>query len=127
MDAWDVYWVMQADAIGVVAILLTVVLAIPVAISGGIWATCRAGESKDDKNAAAAAYAVFVRVAPAFVVTILAATFIPSTKTLCACIAVPAIANNEQLQADATDIYKLGMERLKEELGGEKSAPAESK
>lgn len=49
----------------------------------------------------------------------MALAFVPTTKTLCAIIAIPAIANNEQLQADASDIYRLGMERLKEELGAE--------
>jgi hypothetical protein len=41
----------------------------------------------------------------------------PTTKTMCAVLTIPAVVNNEEFQGDATEIYRLGMERLRDVLG----------
>jgi hypothetical protein len=118
MDAWDVYWVMQADSIRSFLGAACVPLSVIVALLGTFRIIMSDFTHPPEEIAAARPAVTRIIVASGIALFFLSAgyAFAPTTKTLCACIAVPAIANNEQLQADATDIYKLGMERLKEEL-----------
>lgn len=44
---------------------------------------------------------------------------VPSTKTACAMVLVPAITQNEELREDFDDIYELGLERIREALENE--------
>ena len=46
----------------------------------------------------------------------LAATLLPSTKTLAAMLVIPAIANNETVQQEASELYKMAKEALKEAI-----------
>lgn len=50
------------------------------------------------------------------VFSFLAAVLMPSTKTLCAVVVVPAIANSEAVQKDFPELYTLAVEKLKEQL-----------
>jgi len=51
-----------------------------------------------------------------FVVGALAATLMPSTKTLCAMFVVPAIVNSQAVQKDFPELYALAVEKLKSQL-----------
>lgn len=124
MSPWTVYWVMQADSICFAVSLLAAGFGFLAAFAGFWWmvATSESKPPTDFLDRMAARFVWFLNVA---LMLLFILAFCPSTKTLCAVIAVPAIANNERLQADAADIYKLGMERLKEELGGNVTAESE--
>jgi hypothetical protein len=123
MSHWTVYWVMQADTIQTCVIVMAVGLwlAAGVALFGSFASMqVRKYESDEKKLAEAKIVSRWMRYSAKLailgVLAMVSLIFIPSTKTLCACIAIPAIANNDKLKGDATEIYKLGMERLKEAL-----------
>lgn len=61
----------------------------------------------------------FLILLPIFLCLIAAVVTVPSTKTAAAMLTIPVIVSNETLQADASEIYSLGMERLKEVLEDE--------
>ena len=119
MSPWTIYWVMQADSIrsvigGLIAPSVFVFL-----ISAFVSAMS-SDESAGVPDAIAKWSRRFFAISlPGTLLLSVAFGLAPTTKTLCAVIAIPAIANSEQLQADASEIYKLGMERLKEELSVE--------
>jgi len=52
-------------------------------------------------------------------VSLLAATFLPSSKTAAAMIVIPAIANNERFQAEASDLYDLAKKGLEKVVAGD--------
>lgn len=49
-------------------------------------------------------------------ISLVCLTFLPNTKTACAIYIVPAIVNNEKLKDDASEIYELAVEKMKEIL-----------
>lgn len=119
MSPWTVYWVMQADSIK--GLLIGGTIATWFACFIGVFAWFMSKDRHIGNPEINALIGKWIkRLFPAAIACSVAVTFIPDTRTLCAVIAVPAVVNNEQLQADAADIYRLGMERLKEELGAEK-------
>lgn len=123
MSPWTVYWVMQADSLRG-ALVTPIVLSIVGALISGFVASMTVidplpDRGRNDRIHAKSRFWLSFSVT-VFAIAGTAISFVPTTKTLCAVIAVPAVINNEQLQADAADIYRLGMERLKEELGAEK-------
>lgn len=120
MTAFQVYLVMQLDSAsaaffiaaivsGLISLVTVVLAGIGVADEDCPWHENTAGV-KAFARTMAIVFAVFFVLA--------AAT--PSTKTACAMIAVPKIVNNEKLQGDMSDVYELGMQRIKDELTKEK-------
>lgn len=116
ITAWDIYWVMQLDTIGMVASLLALA-GIP--ISAFAWAAW-ADENVD------APIAFPLVVTPLAILALLVATFIPSTKTAAAMIVLPAVANNETIQQEAGELYGIAKDALRE-LARPKPAPKPAK
>ena len=117
LSPWTVYWVLQLDRIGgffevfaVLSGLAGVVLFLAFFIS---HTGCTDSEARE--------FSVRLRqllywVTPVFLLFGAVNSLLPSTKTMCAVLTIPAVANSEVLQRDAASIYQLGMERLKEVL-----------
>lgn len=119
ISPWTVYWVLQLDSIktgvGVFSILGLVLIG---AAMAGILGISTMPPVSDGDRCLASKH--LPRLGRAWVVCLaLAASnmFLPTTKTACAILTIPAVANNETLQTDLTEVYQLGMERIKEELG----------
>jgi hypothetical protein len=134
LSAWTVYWVMQADSIGKAVLTLAIFAPIATAVYtlfsqlSNVPDRWDGEPAKDEmRDERRKGWKVSLRMALATAAVWIVAALCPSTKTLCACLAVPAIANNEALRTDAADIYRLGMERLKEVLDDEQPKPAEAK
>jgi hypothetical protein len=122
MSGWTVYWVMQADAIRESIFGLAMVTGTGSAMAlfvGLMLLSCPYGNDGQESFGRRVIWHALHWISPLCVLSALSLAFIPSTKTLCAVIAVPMVVNNETLQADSAEIYKLGMERLKEELGSD--------
>lgn len=114
MTAWDVYWMMQADQLRGLFLL-------GAAVSGfsSFFLTLTFSEIGDEATVDGTksfwrcvkwAWAATALFGAAAVVT-------PSTKTIAAMYVLPRLANNEQLQKDAGEVYELAVEALKEGLG----------
>lgn len=121
MTAWEVYWLMQADKISDAAIGVAVASGVSFGVVGFLALLFSTGPTEDITDVGKKLLPPLKWLAATFVVFLPLSVFMPSTKTLAAMYAVPLVVNNEQLQSDLTDVYTLGMERLKEVLEVEKS------
>lgn len=61
---------------------------------------------------------------PIIIIGLLGATFIPSSKTVAMMVVIPAIVNSEPIQKDLPELYKIGVEALKESLVSKKEMEA---
>lgn len=116
ISAWEIYWVMQLDAIRDALVVISAVGIV------GLFTVCViAWDSYDDSKIMKRVYFV----SPLLLITVAAATFLPSSKTAAAMIVIPAITNNERLQAEAGDLYQLakqGLQKLVADNQDEKPA-----
>lgn len=123
ISPWQIYWVMQLDSI---SSGLTFITCLGLAVAGGsiLWNTL----SKNDASEFPSLCNVEERkiqwqsrdkwrnrilafILPLFFINML----IPSSKTAAAMIVIPAIANNERFQSEASELYdlaKIGLKRL---------------
>lgn len=98
MNAWTIYWVMQLDSINSGVALLTFFgcLACPF-----LWLYVL----EETEGLGARVLATFASFFAAVLVAL--AILLPSSKTAAAMVILPAIANNEQVQKEAGDLYAL--------------------
>lgn len=131
LTAWDVYWVMQLDSIGAVAMCVAFVVS-GLAAFASLWALAARGDcdpeawySPEYKAKALRNQSLWPRLfARARQLGLVAAclwtlsAFIPSTKTAAAMVVLPAIANNETIHREAGELYDLAKRALSEAVGG---------
>ena len=110
---WTIYWVMQLDHLVVFVGIVCGVLGMTFGLSLLAIAMFTA---EYEKSVQTGAIRLAKRVAFPFLIVGLTSALLPSTKTMCAVLTIPLVVDNEQLQGDATEIYQLGIERLKEVL-----------
>ncbi len=116
ISPWLVYLVMQADNILGLFIGLTALSSFFAVALLSVWLVMAIHEEKVPEDMKKwAIRCTFISCFLAILVTL-----IPKTKTLAAIIIIPKIANSEAIQKDLPDLYKLGVEKLKESLGQEK-------
>lgn len=122
ITAWQIYWVMQLDDIGMAltfTALVCGVAALFMWVSGAIEKSCSNAfpEMEMSKREAARGAALHRSAKP---VTILAGillmlnAFIPSTKTAAMMLVIPAVANNQAIQKEAGDLYGIAKDALRE-------------
>ncbi len=119
MSPWTIYWILQLDAIHEALLIVSTISVMIVVVTGAFGALFSVESGMTDLSKVL--LKLFKRTLIVFVIAGFGAIFLPNTKTMCAVLTIPAIVNNEVLQGDAVDIYKLGMERVKELLGKEES------
>lgn len=105
ISAWDIYWVMQLDTIGVAAGLISFLglIFLPFAIGFSFFEVKRAW-----------AYFSCAGLGLFWMVAVAAAIFLPSSKTAAAMLVIPAIANNETIEREAGDLYQIAKDGLRE-------------
>ena len=111
LSAWDVYWVMQADTIHHTANGCALVSTMAVFL-GAVIVCASYEELMFPKPIGLIIRRVWLSLIPIAFLSIIAATFLPTTKTVAAIIVLPAIANNEQLHGEAEELYHLAKEAL---------------
>ncbi len=116
LSPWTVYWVMQMDHIFRFSLIFTVLTGVVAALSFIPWAD----SWNNDAVPKCIARAVLWLVPLVFALGA-ATALIPSTKTMCAVLTLPVVVNNQTLQHDATEIYRLGLDRLRGALEIEES------
>jgi hypothetical protein len=115
ISAWDVYWVLQLDRIG------STMFWLPVAASGFTFFGAMVSEGAtvwDFEKKRLHGYVKYL--CAAMFASWLACLFLPSSKTAAAIIVLPAIANNETVQTEAADLYKLAKQAMQKAVGEEK-------
>src|SRR5690606_37769141 len=120
--AWDIYWVMQLDSIGVLLFLIALVSGIATLVLL-VWAAMHAEEDRYSWNEGKTEERIAFRVqllrwakqaGGVSAVMIIAASVVPSTKTAAAMIVLPAVANSETVQREAGELYGIAKDALRE-------------
>jgi len=121
ISPWTIYLIGQADNLQQLFVAITVVGCV-ICFIMGLVCVVTDGEVNPFMGSRPL---LFFAVALA-IIGLTLATLTPSSKTLAAMYIIPKIANNEQLQKDGGDIYKLAVEFAKDKLAVEfaKDKPA---
>lgn len=130
ISAWDIYWVLQLDSLNATVSLIGVAfLAAGVAalIATGFHAgnddfSCNRGKDDERKATRRRIMKIPAVALPASALLFVATGFLPSTKTAAAMYIIPAVANNETLRQEASELYGLAKEALKEAVGHEEKS-----
>ena len=120
MDSSTIYLVMQADSVITCAAFISFLtgIAFLVSLIGKIAMetviSTNSYENKDDEEWLCMWKNVLKITTPVFVVSLLIATLVPSSKTMATMYVIPAIANSETVQDEASEIYQLAKEALRD-------------
>ena len=103
ISPWTLYWILQLDTIGMAAgvIVFFGMIFVPLAWGFSI-----------DVIKAWWAHLVSAALTLAWLIACVAAIFLPSTKSMAAIVVIPAIANNEAVQREASDLYQLAKQAI---------------
>lgn len=114
ISPWEIYWVMQLDAINTFAGLasFTGIFAV-MAVWGFVLSETDGLVPRIAASALTAMWAIVLAVA----------VFLPTSKTAAAMIVIPDIANNERFQAEASDLYDLAKQGLKKIVATDEEKP----
>lgn len=115
ISPWTIYWITRLDVVGEV-LQMCMTMSVLVAITTtGLWILNNCTNHFDSGNpevgkrwrrgslASIAASVLFIAATIA----------LPTTKQMAAIYIIPAIANNEQIQAEASELYDLAKDYLK--------------
>jgi hypothetical protein len=123
ITASEIYWILKLDAIQNVFLafsMLTGVFGIVMAIAWGVMNSSPDDCFDSEKKAASCRKRFFITV-PIFALLAAVTALTPSTKQMAAIKIIPAIANSEivgELSADAKELYRMGINAIKEQLTG---------
>ena len=112
-----IYWIMKLDNIVEMFIVFAIISILSSVITLGIWFVKR--EDCYDNEGADKCFKISIISFVLFIVFLMASTFIPSTKQMAIIKIVPIIAKGEvtkEIKGDAKEIYKLGVQAIKESL-----------
>jgi len=113
-----IYWISRLDPIISLAVFFGVVSGIVVFFATLFGMLECSGFYKDDPRTPKTIKTIKLALA-AFAVSNVIAVFTPTTKQMAAIIVIPAIANSKELSTlsgDAGDIYRMGVDSIKEWL-----------
>lgn len=107
MTPSQIYWVLQLDSICAALVAASVIFAILGVIS--LFIACN---DPDTGLSHAGCFVSFL----VMTLCIVGSAFCPTTKVAAAMYVIPRVVNNEVIQADMLEVYKLGMTKVKEVL-----------
>ena len=110
ITGWDIYWITRLDDIRHVLLGVTLFSALALFI---IFVLCAAGNMVNQKGQ----WVVISFIILIFSCGVITRTFIPTTKQMAMIKVVPAIVNNETIQAECKEFYNLAKDGLKELVG----------
>ena len=119
LSPWTIYLWGIADSVSSAAQTVFALSLLPTAILGGIYilAKCQADE---DWEGFPVVKSWFRRAITVAIFNLLLATFLPSSKTIAMMVVLPAIVNSEPIQKDLTEVYRMAVDALKDQLTPEK-------
>ena len=120
MNSLTVYLILQADNISSALFTLLCFIAGVMALGAIITRICVADSGGDEDRSAywtthTQTYSV-TKALLSIALVCAAHAFMPSTKTVCATLLIPAIANSDAIQKDVPELYTLAVEKLKDTL-----------
>ena len=104
ISPFEIYLVMQLDSLVGLAIGFSILFGVAT-----LFAVFAALDDALDRPI----FALSVTAGP-FLVAALTAALLPSSKTAAAMVVIPAIANNEKIQDEASELYQLAKQGLKQ-------------
>lgn len=126
---FQIYLIMQLDSLNGVAIFLSILSGVACLVGCIMYiVNIDLAPKYDDNKAYYETGHKLMRVARwPFVIALAAATLLPSSKTMAAMIILPAIVNNEKVQQEAGELYKIAKEGLRELVTDEDEVKIELK
>lgn len=128
MNAWTIYWILQLDSLNTLFCILSVFATIgagisvvaAIALSADLSAYDVEKKTKDFLHAQLIQKVAKCMSIVASILLLLAA-FLPTTKTAAAMVILPAVVNNQKIQAEAGDLYNIAKQALRKAAGAEES------
>lgn len=114
-----IYWILKLDDIQLLTVIIAVVALLTSIIFGTGWAVFWDAWRDEDKKRLSICKKCFFVLISVFCVSVLTATFMPTTKQMAMIKVIPAITNSEfaaDMSKDAKDLYKMCIEAIKEQL-----------
>lgn len=125
ITASEIYWILKLDAIQNVFLVFSIFIGMFGLAMALFWGINSVNDydwiDKKAKELAAACKKRFFITVPILALLVIAIAMIPSTKQMAAIKVIPAIANSEivgELSADAKELYRMGINAIKEQLTG---------
>ena len=125
ITASEIYWILKFDAIQNIFIIFSVITALFCAVIGVFWGMLAFDAisyyEKEAMKLAGVCRKRFFSSVCVLVVLIFLSALTPSTKQIAMIKVIPAIANSEivgEISADAKEIYRMGVNAIKETLTG---------
>lgn len=115
----SIYWILKLNDIRTLFGVATFISGAVTLASAVTWAV----NVSDNRILSASAKRFCIKAFSVCAVCVLAVTFIPSTKQMAMIKVLPAIANSEfvgEVSADAEELYRMGIEAIKEALSENK-------
>ncbi len=119
ISPWTIYWITRLDAVGnLLGACATVLLTVAAfCIAARIVEHINRGNEGTGATIPDALYSLMKRCSAgclaAGMLCVVGAVLTPTTKQMAAIYLIPAIANNEQIQAEASELYDLAKDYLK--------------
>lgn len=135
ISPWQIYIVMQLDSLNIVLVITSAIAVAAICLTT-LFGVFERGSSqnypespisKREAENARSFFATAKKLALPTFALLAAAALLPSSKTAAAMYVIPAIANNEAIQAEAGDIYKLAKQGLTRLVSEEKKPAADEK
>lgn len=124
----EIYVVLQMDSVKEALPFVVAACAIGMGgclFVGGIGTSPQSWDSKDERDEKVVLKATAFKWAKRLLVvcslSAAVATLLPSTKTLAAMFIIPAVMNNETVQKEASELYTMAKDALKEAVKPEES------
>lgn len=116
ISPWALYWILQLDTIGMASSFIAFMglFAVPFVWGFSIF---------EVRNFLA--YLASSVLTVVWVIAVMAAVFLPSTKNMAAIIVVPAIVNNATVQNEASEIYQLAKQAMRNAVDAKPEPKAE--
>ena len=120
ISEWEMYCILKLDGLHSTFVVFALVSAIILGVAVSAWMAC-----DDEDKDSAFLFRVVKCSLITFIVFLIPAVFLPTTKEMAMIKVVPMIANSEiarEMPADAGVLYRMGIEAIKEKLTEKKDA-----
>ena len=108
ISPWTLYWILQLDSIKAAVVALAITTSLATLFLGVIGLD----SSERERARGETMHRFAIRLAIVAVPLTLLTAFLPSSRTMAAVVLIPAIANNETIQREASDLYRLAKQAI---------------
>lgn len=120
-----IYWILKLDDLRGICLLMSILSGVLAVVSSIAW-WCSSDLGDNPK----VPRSICLKMVAVFMVCVIVGSLLPSTKQMAMIKVIPAITNSEfaaDMSKDAKELYKMGIEAIKEQLTNKKNNGETSK